>query len=97
MNDSKQQLINQCNRICEEIEAGGDVIEYLSDILDYQFIVCSKKEYLGSRILVAFGGPNIWINTRSNIVEGYWGGDAIERSYNDEMGIDDYMAELYEN
>lgn len=97
MNDSKQQLINQCNRICEEIEAGGEVIEYLNDILDYEFIVCSKKEYLGSRILVSFGGPNIWINTRSNIVEGYWGGDAIERPYNDEMGIDDYMAELYEN
>ena len=97
MNDSKQQLINQCNRICEEIEAGGDVVEYLNDILDYEYMVSNKKEYIGSRILVAFGGPNIYINTRSNVVEGYWGGDEIERSYNDGMGVDAYMCELYEN
>jgi len=31
-----------------------------------------KNCELGARLLVAFGGPNIWIDTSRGIVEGYW-------------------------
>lgn len=73
-----------------------DVYEYLEDVLDIEYIVNSKGEYLGARILVAFGGPNIWINTRTKQVEGYWWGDSCVMSYsNDEMGIDEAVAELW--
>ena len=73
-----------------------DVYEYLEDVLDIEYIVNSKGEYLGARLLVAFGGPNIWINTRTKQVEGYWWGDSCVMSYsNDEMGIDDAVAELW--
>jgi hypothetical protein len=53
-----------------------DGIHYLSDVLDIQYIVTGAGEYLAARILVAFGGPNIWINTQTKTVEGYWGGIA---------------------
>lgn len=73
-----------------------DVYEYLEDVLDIEYIVNAKGEYLGARILVAFGGPNIWINTRTKQVEGYWWGDSCVMSYsNDEMGIDEAVAELW--
>jgi hypothetical protein len=73
-----------------------DVYEYLQDVLDIEYIVNSKGEYLGARVLVAFGGPNIWINTRTKQVEGYWWGDSCLMSYsNDEMGLDEALSELW--
>lgn len=70
--------------------------DYLSDVLDIEYIVNSKKEYLGARVLVAFGGPNIWINTRTKQVEGYWWGDSCIMSYeSDAMDIDSALSELY--
>jgi len=70
--------------------------DYLQDALDIEYIVNSKKEYLGARVLVAFGGPNIWINTRTKQVEGYWWGDSCVMSYSvDEMDLDGALSELY--
>jgi len=73
-----------------------DGFEYLSDALDIEFIVNSQREVLGARILVAFGGPNIWINTRTKQVEGYWWSDKFVMSYdNDEIGLDDAIETLW--
>jgi hypothetical protein len=70
--------------------------DYLQDVLDIEYVVSSKKEYLGARVLVAFGGPNIWINTRTKQVEGYWWGDKCIMSYDDDaMGLDDALSELF--
>jgi len=70
--------------------------DYLEGCLDIEYIVSSSKEYLGARVLVAFGGPNIWINTRTKQVEGYWWGDSCLLSYDDDpMGIDEALEELY--
>ena len=70
--------------------------DYLQDALDIEYVVSSKKEYLGARVLVAFGGPNIWINTRTKQVEGYWWGDKCIMSYDDdEMDLDGALSELY--
>jgi hypothetical protein len=49
----------------------------------------------GFAVLVAYGGPNIWINTKDQQVEGFWWGDNFTLSYNnDEMGIHDCEIEL---
>lgn len=69
--------------------------DYLSDALDIEYIVNGKGEYLGARVLVAFGGPNIWINTRAKQVEGYWWGDSAFASFKDELGLDDALSELW--
>jgi hypothetical protein len=70
--------------------------DYLEDALDIQYIISSDKEYLGARVLVAFGGPNIWINTQTQTIEGHWWGDSSFSSYhNDPLGIDQYLEELY--
>lgn len=69
--------------------------DYLADALDIEYIVNSKGEYLGARVLVAFGGPNIWINTRTNTVEGHWWGDTMYASFQDEIGLDDALADLW--
>lgn len=71
--------------------------EYLRDALDIEYIVSKDKEYLGARILVAFGGPNIWVNTRTKTVElSWWGTTATACYVNDGMDLDDACAELWE-
>lgn len=100
------ELKNQVLNIVKQLEnpdlidwANQDeqsAFDYLQDALDIQYIVDSKKEYLGTRILVTFGGPNIWINTQYNRVEGHWGSDESTWSYKDELGIDDACRDLFE-
>lgn len=46
--------------------------DYFEDLLDIDWILNSQKEYKACRILVAFGGPNIYIDTLSGYVELYW-------------------------
>lgn len=77
----------------------GDMMyasDYLSDCLDIKYIVNSDMTYSAAKVLVAFGGPNIWINTDTMQVEGYWWGDTAFASFNDEIGIDDYLEEYFE-
>lgn len=70
--------------------------DYLSDVLDVNYIINADKSYKGCRILVAFGGPNIWIDTVNKEVQGYWGSDKYIQSYfNDELGVCDYFEEHY--
>lgn len=69
--------------------------DYLQDALDIEYIVNSKKEYLGARVLIAFGGPNIWINTRTKTVEGHWWSDSATASFQDNIGLDEAMEELF--
>jgi hypothetical protein len=68
--------------------------DYLQDALDIEYIVNSKGDYLGARVLVTFGGPNIWVNTRTNTVEGHWWGDSAYASFTDNIGLDDALNEL---
>ena len=78
----------------EDFTPGG--YDYLDDILDINYVVTSKGEYLGAEILVGFGGPNIFIHTRDNTVRGYWGGDKAQWHYVDNIGLDDACEELYQ-
>lgn len=70
--------------------------DYLADALDIQYIVSSDRQYLGARVLVAFGGPNIWINTQTGTIEGYWWADSAFASFTDNMGLDDFLSEMWE-
>ena len=72
-----------------------DAWTYLEDVLDIEYIVNSKREYLGARVLVCFGGPNVWINTRTNQVEGYWWSDSCIMDYKDEIGLDEVLSEMW--
>ena len=45
---------------------------YFENMLDIDYITNSQKEYKACRIMVAYGGPNIYINTWERKVELYW-------------------------
>ena len=70
--------------------------DWINKSLDIQYKKKKKKEYLGARILVTFGGPNIWVNTQYDQVEGYWGADQETWTYKDNLGIDEACRDLFE-
>ena len=97
-NETEERLIDMCEDICNEIrEVKISGFDYLDDVLDINYITTQDKMCKGARLLVAFGGPNIWIDTASQEVEGYWGSDRVTRWYSkDYIGLDDACAELYD-
>ena len=76
----------------KRIETAGDWMEGTYDISYY---VDSQKRYLGAEILVAGGGPTVWVNTYTGYVEGYWGGDKVLEPFRDELDLDGYCEEMY--
>ena len=82
----------------DELNVDGEsmtAFDYLQDALDIEYIVNGKGEYLGARVLVAFGGPNIWGNTRTNTVDGHWWADSCTAKFEDNIGLDDALEELW--
>lgn len=46
--------------------------DYFENALDIDYITNSQKEYKACRIMIAYGGPNIYVNTWERKVELYW-------------------------
>ena len=94
--DCKQQLRDQCKHIAETISTPlEDVHEWMEGVYDIEWITHQDHSYKAARLLVAGGGPNIWVNLQDMNVEGYWGSDRVIEPFIDEIGLDDYLEELH--
>lgn len=71
--------------------------DYMSDILDMEYRVGSDREYRSCRIMVAFGGPNIYIDTDSRSVELYWWNERASCFLSSDAcdAIDEWMEEYW--
>ena len=90
-----------CKRIAKEIEecAAGKMVDddgnqislydYLFDVLDYEFTIDSRKEYVSAKI---------WIDTAERAVKLAWGADREEYPLDWDVcnEIDGIMQEIYE-
>lgn len=77
----------------DQIMSGFD---YLADVLDIEYILSGDREFKSARILVAFGGPNIWIDFERKAVDLYWWGDRATAYFNDDaMGVEEALRELF--
>ena len=106
LTDCQIQLRDMCRRIAESIsdelkKADKETIgvcpasDFMEDVYDIEWITYQDKSYKGARLLVAGGGPNIWVNLQTNIVQGYWWGDYFEYGFVDNIGLNDYLEEIY--
>jgi hypothetical protein len=57
--------------VVEGIEA---FCEYY-DIYNVRYVVGGDLEFIGAAYMIAFGGPNVWIDTLESRVEVYWGSE----------------------
>ena len=97
----EEQLRRMCKNIAEDITDSNvrrpseGASEWMEDVYDIRYLVDRKKKYLGCELMVAGGGPTIWVNTWTREVEGYWGGDKVVEPFIDNIGLDDYNEEMY--
>ena len=68
---------------------------FMDHVYDIRYIVDREKRYYSAELLVAGGGPTIWVNLNTGYVEGFWGGDKVEEPFTDNLGLDDYLEEMY--
>jgi hypothetical protein len=52
-----------------------DVYTWLEDVLDIDLVVSIRGDYKGAEVLVSFGGPNAWVDTRENALVVAWGSE----------------------
>ena len=79
----------------DDTSGTGTVTEWMEGVYDIRYIVDREKRYLGAELMVAGGGPNIWVNLDTKYVEGYWGSDKVLEPFIDNLGLDDYCEEMY--
>ena len=104
----EQQLRRMCKSIANSIsepqqitdEETGEKREetthdWMEDVYDIEWITHRDHSYKAARLLVAGGGPTIWVNLLGNTVDGYWWGDTCKVPFSDNLGLDDYLEELH--
>jgi len=79
----------------DEDDEGTLASRFMDHVYDIRYIVDHEKKYLGAMLMVAGGGPTIWVNTWTSEVEGSWAGDRCTHYFQDNIGLDDYNEETY--
>ena len=92
----EQQLRRMCVNIADDITKGeGNAHEWMEDVYDIEWITYQDGRYKAARLMVAGGGPTIWVNLLGNTVDGYWWGDHCKVPFTDNIGLDEYLEELH--
>lgn len=108
--NSKDQLLDNVLRLADALESVEKLGEYfdvpsedaintmIENMLDIDYIYNSEGELRGFEIIMTYGGPTIWIETRYNKrynkIVGVWGSDRFERSYIDGIGLDELVEDM---
>lgn len=86
-----------CGEEVDEFEQLS-VYDWLADALDWEYVTDSRKQYMAARVLVAFGGPSIYVDTMREAVELFWWTDQasyhLTRQACEEL--DEAMQQLFE-
>lgn len=64
-----------------------DPYEEVFDALDVSVYSNLDKEFLGARVALSLGGPNIYLDTSNGLMEGYWGNEEYTFKADDSLVI----------
>ena len=105
---SGEQLRRMCKSIAngisrpeeiEDEETGEKRTETAHDWMegtyDIRYLVDREKRFMAAEIMVAGGGPTIWVDTWDQEVKGYWGSDRVTEPFIDTLDLNDYCEEMY--
>ena len=86
-----------CKNIAEDITAGNEdrLSVWMEGVYDIEWITFNDHSYKAARLMVAGGGPTVWVNLQDKTVDGYWGSDRVIEPWVDEIGLDDYLEDLH--
>ena len=54
--------------------------EYVIDALDIEVTRSLNGDYRSARVLLTFGGPNVWLDTADRELQGAWGSKRVNMS-----------------
>ena len=107
----EEQLRRMCKSVADSItnpkeitakEGFGELVkrtetahDWMEGTYDIRYIVDREKRYYSAEMLVAGGGPTIWVSLNEMEVQGYWGADRVNEPFIDNLGLDDYCEEMY--
>ena len=98
---SQQQMELMVKTIAKDITDENNTMKQLESFMEgvysIEWITHQDHTYKAARLLVAGGGPNIWVNLMTNTVDGYWASDRFSWSFQDNIGLDEYLQELHES
>lgn len=84
--DAQTYTCTQCGKTFDECDLEPVyMLDYFADVLDIEYRIGSDREFRSVRLLVAYGGPNIYIDTCSRQVELYWWTDRASFPLSDEV------------
>jgi len=81
----------------DDTSGTGTVSEFMDHVYNIEWITHQDHTYKAARLLVAGGGPNVWVNLQTNTVDGYWGADKRSYGFVDNIGLDEYLQEQHED
>lgn len=55
--------------------------DYITDSYGLEYTKTLQGDFRGCRLVIALGGPNIYIDTRENRLEGSWGGTKFYKEF----------------
>ena len=97
----EEQLRRMCKDIAEQISDENNTMNqleaFMEGVYDIEWTTFRDHSYKAARLLVAGGGPNIWVNLQTNTVDGYWASDKCSWGFVDNLGLDEYLEELHAN
>ena len=98
----EEQLRRMCKNIADDITEcpqdkldGIKASEFMEHVYSIEWITHQAHSYKAARLLVAGGGPTIWVNLQTNTVDGQWGCDKFSWGFVDNIGLDDYLEEMH--
>ena len=91
-----KELQDMCRRIALEIHEGkGSASKFMDGVYNIRWILNQDKSYRAAELMVAGGGPTIWVDTFREQVTGWWGTDRVQWYFQDNLGLDYYCEEMY--
>lgn len=97
--NENRETIYKCSCGCEtESEPEQMTLyDFLEDIYDIEYRISGSGDFRSVQIMIACGGPNIYIDTASKQVELYWWSDRASYpiSYDAANALDDWAEEYY--
>ena len=103
MSDCEKQLRDMCERYANEAREGdmrfyplnyGDEEDH-HEAYAIRYIIDGSGEYLGARLMIAGGGPAVWVDTFEGEIQGFWGSGKCSFPIWDYEYIDEYWEEMY--
>ena len=90
-----EQLLAECQHFARAARDVEEVTQWLDNPLDVDFVCDAYREYRAGRLYLALGGPTIYVDTRTETVEGRWWSDSVSVPCDTDM-VDDELRARWE-